>query len=191
VFAILVAACSAGSHRSVATPASTTTAARSTTLQKASTTTLASAFAACKATQLSISLGSDGAALGHVPQDFMLRNGSATTCTLQGAVRVRQYDARASLERGGSEEGSAYTFPAVPARRVVLDSGAYASFATQVTDNPAGAASYAVQCSTPTRTEFVMPNGGGVLLSPKVLGGCDYGAVTVSNIVAGRVPPRY
>jgi hypothetical protein len=145
----------------------------------------------CNATQLSITLGSDGAATGHLPQDFVLRNTSATNCTLTGAVRARQYDRSGHLLRGGSQEGSAYTFPAVPASPVVLVPGAFASFATEVEDVAAGTVSDAVQCPAAARTEFVLPNDGGVLYSPKALGGCLYGNVTVSNIVAGRTPPRF
>jgi Protein of unknown function (DUF4232) len=204
VVAVLAAGCSSGKGHASGTvpttvaPTTTSTAPRVsivTSQPTSSTTTVPASTEAlpCKSTQLTVTLGSGGGATGHLVQDFVLRNMSAKTCTLQSAVSVHQYDRRGSLLGGRSQEAQAFTFPAVPARRVVLRSGGYASFATEVGDVNTDGLSYSVQCPTPARTDFVLPNGGGVLRSPKVLGGCDYAGitVTVSNIVAGREPPTY
>ena len=110
---IALTACSGGSNKSATTPKTGANTAVSTSIptstvtsHPSSSTTVLAATEPCKATQLSVTLGSDGAALGHRPQDFILRNASERTCTLQGAVRVRQYDVHAEpgtrrLGRGG------------------------------------------------------------------------------------------
>jgi Protein of unknown function (DUF4232) len=167
-----------------------------TTLDRKTTSTTISASSAalsCHATQLRVTMGSGGGATGHLGQDFVLRNASDATCSLRGAVTVHQYDQRGRLLSGRSVQGDSFMFPAVPARLIVVRSGGYASFATEVGDVNTDGLSYSVQCPTPARTDFVLPNGGGVLRSPRFLGGCNYSGitVTVSNIVAGPKPPTY
>lgn len=204
VVAVLAAGCSGDKRRaSEAVPTTVTTTTTSTiprvstvsSLPASSTTTVPASTEVlpCESTQLTVTLGSGGGATGHLVQDFVLSNTSAKTCTLQRAVSVRQYDQRGTLLSGRSQESQAFTFPAVAAQRVVLTSGTYASFATEVGDVTTGDVSYSVQCPTPARTEFVLPNDGGVIRAPKVLGGCDYAGVTVtvSNFVAGRSAPAY
>jgi uncharacterized protein DUF4232 len=109
----------------------------------------------CLSAQLAVRLGRPGVAAGHIGQEVSFRNGSRTTCTLDGYPDLQMLGAGGLTIHTEVLHGTAYTVPAVSKRLVILAPRAMASFDLGYDD---GTGYGLARCPTSARVEITPPN---------------------------------
>jgi hypothetical protein len=82
----------------------------------------------CATSQLHISLGGSGAAMGHIGMDFIVKNVGTSTCELEGYPTVQMVAGSRRLVPSRITFGPSYTVPSTPVRIIVLTPGSRAGF---------------------------------------------------------------
>lgn len=137
----------------------------------------------CAVSQLQAARGpGGGAAAGHIVANIVLRNSSATPCTLDGYPGLQMLDAHGHSLPTVVERGAAMGLAAVPPALVTLAPGASASFSLAYEDVPVGGEGV---CPTSAQLEVTPPNAYSHLVLSISLTPCRGGTITVSPVVAG------
>ncbi len=136
----------------------------------------------CLASQLQGSQGTGQGAAGHIVGAFVLRNSSASPCTLNGYPGLQMLDGKRHPLPTVVVRGAAMGLPAVPPALVNLTPGGSASFSLAYEDVPIGNEG---PCPTSAQLEITPPNDFDHLVVHATLSPCSGGKITVSPVVAG------
>lgn len=148
----------------------------------ASTTAGVTPGGRCQPSQLQASQGTGQGAAGHIVGAFVLRNSSASPCTLDGYPGLQMLDGKGHPLPTVVARGAAMGLPAVSPALVTLTPGGSASFSIAYEDVPVNNEG---PCPTSAQLEITPPNDFDHLVVHATLSPCRGGTITVSPVVAG------
>ena len=138
----------------------------------------------CKLGDLKMRQGSTGGAAGSVAGMFILRNISATPCTLEGYPGMQLLDATGRPMTTHVLRGTSVVVPPIPVTLVTLAPGARGSFRWGYSDVPTGTET----CPTSASVEVTPPNDFSHATLASKMSPCG-GRVTVSPVQLGTAIP--
>jgi hypothetical protein len=131
--------------------------------------------------------GGSNSTRGHYVHILVLRNISATACTLSGYPGAQYLDIAGRPATTVVHRGST-VFPAVPVVAVPLAAGREASFLISGPTSPTVAGG---TCRNSATVAIIAPNTYLPVRAPLIVPVCDPGNVDVSPVVAGNSGPPF